>query len=544
MQHKNNLQPSSFISRILIAVATVSTIAHLNSMAQDESTNTALVQYDVTLESLLSDIVDRDGAARWPQHEYKAKQASSYDRRQTDPNDRETWFANNDYWSSLGVRTTKRGKEWIIMEDSAPGCITRMWLPILPEDDGRLIRIYIDGSEDPVIETSYNKLISGEDFVKPPFAAFSADEKTSRKAKSLPPGTGLVGADLFLPIAYAKSCTIVLNEVPFYYLITYRSYDADTKVEPFSMDCFHAAKPTIAKIGKTLVSFGNVTSGNSSKATGRIRPSGHLKLSSSIEQGVIRSVELTLPPTLTKKELRSLVVKMTFDNQETVNCPVSEFFGAGVGVSPVQDWNRSVTADGLFKSTWIMPFQSQASVSVHNTGETSIPSELSIAVDAWTWDERSMHFHANWRISDPIEGDVPQDWNYISIEGQGVYVGDTLSVSNHQANWYGEGDERVYVDGELFPSQLGTGTEDYYGYAWGMGDEFSTAFIAMPRRDSLGREDWRGHTTTTRIRVLDNIPFRKSLKFDMEAWHKPEWVPMEYAAATFWYARPGATHNR
>ncbi|MDA1018314.1 MAG: DUF2961 domain-containing protein, partial [Planctomycetota bacterium] len=54
----------------------------------------------------------------------------------------------------------------------------------------------------------------------------------------------------------------------------------------------------------------------------------------------------------------------------------------------------------------------------------------------------------------------------------------------------------------------------------------------------------RGYTTTSRIRVLDAIPFHSSLRFDMEAWHMPDWKRMEYAAATFWYARPGATHNR
>ena len=32
--------------------------------------------------------------------------------------------------------------------------------------------------------------------------------------------------------------------------------------------------------------------------------------------------------------------------------------------------------------------------------------------------------------------------------------------------WWGEGDEKVFVDGEKFPSHFGTGTEDYYGYAW------------------------------------------------------------------------------
>jgi hypothetical protein len=46
----------------------------------------------------------------------------------------------------------------------------------------------------------------------------------------------------------------------------------------------------------------------------------------------------------------------------------------------------------------------------------------------------------------------------------------------------------------------------------------------------------------SRYRILDAMPFAKSLKFDMELWH---WRPtrMNYAPATFWYARPGAETN-
>lgn len=32
--------------------------------------------------------------------------------------------------------------------------------------------------------------------------------------------------------------------------------------------------------------------------------------------------------------------------------------------------------------------------------------------------------------------------------------------------WWGEGDEKFFVDGERFPSTFGTGSEDYIGYAW------------------------------------------------------------------------------
>ena len=103
--------------------------------------------------------------------------------------------------------------------------------------------------------------------------------------------------------------------------------------------------------------------------------------------------------------------------------------------------------------------------------------------------------------------------------------------------WYGEGDERIYVDGERFPSHIGTGTEDYYGYAWGMANYFSSPFLCMPRRDGEGRDDWSGYTTTSRVRLLDGIPFRKSLRHDMEIWNWAD-TKVDYAVGTFWYARP------
>jgi hypothetical protein len=155
-----------------------------------------------------------------------------------------------------------------------------------------------------------------------------------------------------------------------------------------------------------------------------------------------------------------------------------------------------------------------------------------------------MHFHANWRHQNPLPTRPMSDWNYVEIQGRGVYAGDTLSVWNPTSAWYGEGDERIYVDGERLPSHMGTGTEDYYGYAWGMADRFDSPFVAMPRRDQTRPSgSWAGSTTTSRMRLLDGVPFAKGLKFDMEIWH---WAStnMSYAAATFWYARPGATCNR
>ncbi|RHO71996.1 DUF2961 domain-containing protein [Alistipes sp. AF48-12] len=117
-----------------------------------------------------------------------------------------------------------------------------------------------------------------------------------------------------------------------------------------------------------------------------------------------------------------------------------------------------------------------------------------------------------------------------------VYVGDGLTLFNTEYAWWGEGDEKVYVDGETFPSHLGTGSEDYYGYAWGRRERITDhPFIAQP--EGAGA-DSAGFVQNTRLRVLDGIPFRTSLRFDMELWHHLRAV-VDYAPTTYWYLRPG-----
>ena len=72
------------------------------------------------------------------------------------------------------------------------------------------------------------------------------------------------------------------------------------------------------------------------------------------------------------------------------------------------------------------------------------------------------------------------------------------------------------MDGETFPSHFGTGTEDYYGYAWCWPGLFTHAYHAQPRCDGPGNY---GRTSVNRFHILDRIPFTKDFKFDMELWH-------------------------
>lgn len=75
----------------------------------------------------------------------------------------------------------------------------------------------------------------------------------------------------------------------------------------------------------------------------------------------------------------------------------------------------------------------------------------------------------------------------------------------------GSGNACSYV-----PSQFGTVTEDYCGYAWSTMDPFAWARHAQTRVDGPG---FGGRISMNRLLTLDKIPRNKALRFDMELWH-------------------------
>jgi len=160
----------------------------------------------------------------------------------------------------------------------------------------------------------------------------------------------------------------------------------------------------------------------------------------------------------------------------------------------------------------------------------------SAAAGPFAWSDRAMHFKAGWRIEEMPTRPM-RDWNYLAAEGRGVFVGDSLAVANPVKAWWGEGDEKIYVDGEAFPSHFGTGTEDYYGYAWCCNVPFQHAYHGQPRCDGPANF---GHTSVNRWHIIDRIPFTRSFRFDMEVWHWNETCRVTYAATSYWYARPGS----
>jgi hypothetical protein len=233
---------------------------------------------------------------------------------------------------------------------------------------------------------------------------------------------------------------------------------------------------------------------------------------------------------------------------------VGDFFGSADAVHPFKTLAREVSDDGTMISRWVMPYEKSAELKLMNLGTEPVQAHVRVAAGPWKWDDRSMHFHANWRSDDVVPGTPFQDWNFIEIMGQGMLVGDQWTVLNPNGGWWGEGDEKIYVDDDFasdFPSHFGTGTEDYYGWAGGRvptrEDEFSHPFLANIRVGGLDGGT-RGFNICTRQRGLDAVPFGSRLRFDIEASFgvgiRNPWNLLAYSAVTWWYARPGATHNR
>jgi len=154
-----------------------------------------------------------------------------------------------------------------------------------------------------------------------------------------------------------------------------------------------------------------------------------------------------------------------------------------------------------------------------------------------------MYFGASWHEYNHImsrdKAGAPFDLNFIDIRGKGVYVGDQITLFNNSYKWWGEGDEKIFVDGESFPSSFGTGSEDYYGYSFGRQEAFSHPFLSQP--DGTGNMS-RGLTVNMRHRSLDAIPFNKSISSNIELWHW-DTICLNYALTSFYYALPPFTQN-
>ncbi len=213
---------------------------------------------------------------------------------------------------------------------------------------------------------------------------------------------------------------------------------------------------------------------------------------------------------------RSLVLRVYYDgsSKPSVEVPFGDFFAGGYTAEPV--FSSAVVSTSAFGRSrncyWRMPFKNHARVTVTNESEEHRVHSFYYYLD-WQKHESlpddTMYFHARYRQEHPA---TPGDYLILETQGRGHYVGTVQSVLQTQYGWFGEGDDRFYVDGESTPSLSGTGTEDYFGDAWG--------FLEFDR-PYYGVTVYEGHlpgdrVTAYRWHIPDPIPFKESIRVQIE----------------------------
>ena len=262
--------------------------------------------------------------------------------------------------------------------------------------------------------------------------------------------------------------------------------------------------------------------------------------------------------------LRKIILSVYWDDEKdpSIEVPLGDFFGMGHAVckaynsAPLQ----MAAEDGHGCNCWFpMPFRKKARFSLKN--ECHNETVFYFYIDYEKVDElpeNTLYFHSAWhrelttRGKEEAEYKSHTEWvfggkndanldgkdNYVILDarGSGQYVGCNLNIvnCNDSANWdwYGEGDDMIFIDGEKWPPRLhGTGLEDYFNCAWSPTQSFQSDYYGcLIDTDS----NFKGKATFYRYHIQDPVMFDESIKVTIEHGHN-NLRSDDYSSTAYWY---------
>ncbi len=491
-----------------------------------------VISQTVSVQTLLSEMVDLKVLAERPVPWFKQSQASSYDRKSHEGG--ESWFANSDVGQYVRTEINAGRKEQVLADLTGPGAISRFWSanPGLKN----AVRFYFDGETEARLVVPLYELFSGKHpLFTPEFSYLS--------------GTG---GNLYFPVPYGKSLKITIEDaegsVRLYYEIGYRTYEKGTRMITFDPPAADSWRAESIRTGRSLSQpeVSNPPQGMEWMVKSLTVPPGESR-SLPLMEGeeavfsfsarVVNTEESNdwFAPARAHVALRHLLLEISFDSEPGIRSPLGDFFGSGPGLNPYANLFFTVSANGWMTSRLVMPFKKSMRTEIHNAGTVPYTVELMIGSAPSKFAPGTYYLHAQWGTL-TRESWPPFDVNFLNVTGEGKVVGTVYQVSNPSYIWWGEGDQKIFIDGETFPSTFGTGTEDDYGYAYGYNGLFTMPYHAQTRVDGPASG---GHISLNRWYVLDAVPYQTSIRFDQEIWH---WMPCNctWSHVIYWYAKPGS----
>ena len=266
--------------------------------------------------------------------------------------------------------------------------------------------------------------------------------------------------------------------------------------------------------------------------------------------------------------LKKIVLRMFWDGDTlpAVEAPIGDFFGLGLGdYFMYESGPLSVGSQKGLNCYFPMPFHRSAKITVLNQGKEPIGA-FYYNID-WqkhpSIPENMYSFYAEYRQGQPNHG-WTDDWklngdakvsdaknldgkdNYVMFEaeGPGHYVGVTQSILQNQGDWWGEGDEMIFIDDRQKPRIVGTGSEDYYLGAWcygncginPFGSNHPTFAYLRSGNPVNGGDDRGAKWTVYRFHTDSPVPFQHYFKMTIEHGHANHRSDNFYTVA-YWYQK-------
>lgn len=487
----------------------------------------------ITQADLLRRLTDLERLPLPPSPGERSGLFSSYDRRQSTIRDGRYvhWYANNDRGQFLC--TTDDG--WNVMaEIKSPGALTRIWCA-QPTGD---VRIVLDGRL--VIDTPLLDLFNGaiEPFGLPLSYAISSNQ---------------AGVCCF-PIGFAQTCQVLSRDFAGEYQIDYVAYPPETVVECFDPSLSEPARSALDEVARTL------RRGFTEKqlyGQHRASPhSGHKDLGAGDKlewdlkgAGIIRAFHVSLTDRREPREryaLHNLILRIFWDGRAApdVELPLAAFFGTGftrnlynslmMGTNLGSDMPGEFANEGWFMYCYFpMPFAEGAHIEIENRNaerSQTIGVMLYMRVEKTALPPDALRFKARMRTEDPCK---TFDFRMLETTGPGRLVGCVLNIDCPREQWWGEGDHKIWIDDEPFPSILGTSTAGYFGNIAGLRPirmALHGATLVAPV----------GKSSAYRWQLADSVGFHHSLRFTLENWQYDQANDVYYNSVVYWYGQPGA----
>lgn len=397
------------------------------------------------------------------------------------------------------------GDEQVILEETGPGAIVRIWMTAgqgvsAPLDPLVRVRIRLDGDEAPAVDLPLPDLFSGR--VAPFLSPLVADRDASSG-----------GNVSYVPIAYRSGCRVSLVGAARYKL--WFQVDLHRLASPDGVETF-TGREDLSGLARLMSAGGGDAwppGGETHRGEEAAVPPARVALFRLDGPGTLTRlrVRLPLPP---GEETR---VRLVVDGETRAEMPAADLFALGRGT---RLRNRSALV-GLDGEGWAylafpVPFRTSLEMTL-DLPATTVPSRWSVPwevrVDRLAIPADSGRFGA---FLLDAEGGAGTDVPLLASRGSGKWAGLVSVLGSESGSGYLEGDEHVLVDGSSFPSRHGTGVEDLFNG----GFYFDRGPFVLPLHGCLDRQARDGggeETTVYRLFLTDAVPWTSSIRAGLEA---------------------------